>query len=92
MLRPGGRLAVSDVVAFADLPEEIRSDLALYTGCVAGAATVSALHTLLEQAGFIDIRITPVDPSRDTVDTWVPGRSVGDYVRSASIEGSRPRD
>ena len=50
VLKPGGRLAISDVVAFAELPEHIRQDMALYTGCVAGASTVAAVERCCGQA------------------------------------------
>ena len=43
VLRPGGRLAISDIVAMATMPEEVRNDLALYAGCIAGAATTSRI-------------------------------------------------
>jgi SAM-dependent methyltransferase len=90
VLRPGGRLAIADVVAGAALPEHIRSDMALYSGCMAGASVVSELEDLLAAAGFMDIRIAPRDESRDFIRDWAPGRGVEDYVISATIEARRP--
>jgi arsenite methyltransferase len=90
VLKPGGRLAVSDVVATVDLPEEVRQDLALYSGCVAGASRVDELEVLLAQAGFEDIRIAPKDESREFIRDWAPGRGVEDYVVSATIEALKP--
>jgi arsenite methyltransferase len=90
VLKPGGRLAVSDVVATVDLPEELRQDLALYSGCVAGASRVEELEALLAQAGFEDIRIAPKDESREFIRDWAPGRGVEDYVVSATIEALKP--
>src|SRR6187549_1664336 len=52
VLRPGGRLAISDVVALAPLTPDEKADVALYTGCVAGAATVDELTAMLTDAGF----------------------------------------
>ncbi|HSO68170.1 MAG TPA: arsenite methyltransferase [Arachnia sp.] len=89
-LRPGGRLAISDVVAMVDLPDDIRGDLSLYSGCVAGATLVSDLESILAEAGFEDIRITPKDESRRFIEEWAPGRSLTDYVVSATIEGVKP--
>ena len=40
VLKPGGRLAISDIVATAELPEDVRGDLSLYTGCMAGASLI----------------------------------------------------
>lgn len=90
VLRSGGRLAISDVVATAALPEEVRSDLALYTGCMAGASQVDELAVLLRETGFTGIRIQPKDSSRDFISDWAPGRRVEDYVVSASIEAVKP--
>lgn len=91
VLAPGGRVAVSDVVASAELPDEVRSDLALYSGCVAGASMVAELRDMLDAAGFVDIRIEPKDESRSFIETWAPGRGVEDYVLSATIEAVKPR-
>jgi SAM-dependent methyltransferase len=90
VLRPGGRLAVSDVVASAELPAALRRDLTLYAGCVAGAEHIDALEAMLREAGFSDVRIQPKDESRDFIRDWAPGRSVEDYVVSASIEAVKP--
>jgi len=90
VLRPGGRLALSDIVALAPLPDELRDDPALYTGCITGAAGVDELRGWLQAAGFTDVRIVPKDTSREFFAQWAPGRTVEDYVASATIEARRP--
>lgn len=89
-LRQGGRLAVSDVVALRPLPDELRHDLELHAGCVAGAATVEALRAMLAAAGFVDVRIEPKPELRAVVDGWFPGRGVAEYVASAAITARKP--
>ncbi|MGH2850557.1 MAG: arsenite methyltransferase [Solirubrobacteraceae bacterium] len=59
VLRPGGRLAISDVIADADLDQATRADIAAWTGCIAGALTESAFRGALADAGFDNIEITP---------------------------------
>jgi arsenite methyltransferase len=59
VLRPGGRLAISDVIADPDLDEATRSDMAAWTGCVAGALTEAEFRQALRAAGLTDIEITP---------------------------------
>lgn len=86
VLKPGGRLAISDVVASVPIPEEMKEDLQLHSACVSGASTVAELTELLAAAGFVDIRIEPKDASREFIQDWVPGARVEDYVVSASIE------
>jgi SAM-dependent methyltransferase len=90
VLRPGGRLAISDVVASATLPENIRGDLALYSGCVSGASTIDELESMMRAAGFDEIMIQPKDESRDFIREWAPGTSVEEYVVSATIEARKP--
>lgn len=90
VLRPGGRLAISDVVATIDLPDDIRDDMALYSGCVAGASQVAELEAVLVASGFESILIAPKDESRSFIEQWAPGRSVTDYVLSATIEAVKP--
>ncbi|HSN01918.1 MAG TPA: arsenite methyltransferase [Acidimicrobiales bacterium] len=91
VLREGGRLAISDVVAATELPEDVRGDLALYSGCVAGASLVGELEEMMAAAGFDDIRIAPKDESKAFIEQWAPGRQVTDYVVSATIEAVKPR-
>lgn len=90
VLRPGGRLAIADTVRTADLPADILADLAAHCGCMAGAASVEELEAMLRDAGFVDIRIQPVDTSREFIHDWLPGKNPGDYVLSASIEAMKP--
>jgi len=90
VLKPGGRLAISDVVASTELPDEIRDDLALYSGCMAGASQISELQIILENNGFEQIKIAPKDESKDFIKDWAPGRGVEDYVLSATIEAVKP--
>ena len=90
VLKPGGRLAISDVVALASIPTELQEDWDALTGCIAGASTVQDLKILLSDVGFSEIRITRKGESRDIVEGWLPGRNVGDYVASASIEAIKP--
>jgi arsenite methyltransferase len=60
VLRPGGLLAVSDIVTTGILPENIKSDIVAWSSCLAGALDVSELHMLLETEGFVEIAITPI--------------------------------
>ena len=90
VLKPGGRLAIADIVATAALPEDARKDLALISGCVGGAAPIDEIETFLREAGFRDIRIQPKDSSREFIREWAPGRRAEDYVVSATIEAVKP--
>jgi arsenite methyltransferase len=90
VLKNGGRLAISDVVASIELPQEIRDDLQLYSGCMAGASHISELEQILADSGFTDIRIAPKDESKEFIKDWAPGRGVEEFVVSASIEAVKP--
>ena len=59
-LRPGGRLAVSDIVTDGTLPEKIKDNLSAWVGCLAGALDVKEYTTAIESAGFVDVKLTPV--------------------------------
>lgn len=90
VLKNGGRLAISDVVASIELPQEIRDDLQLYSGCMAGASHISELEQILADSGFTDIRIAPKDESKEFIKDWAPGRGVEEFVVSATIEAVKP--
>ena len=91
VLKPGGRIAISDVVNLAPLPAELACDEALLCGCVAGAATPGQIENWLRSTGFTEVRITAKAESRELVKTWAPGRRIEDYVASASIEARKPK-
>ncbi|MBF0277943.1 MAG: arsenite methyltransferase [SAR324 cluster bacterium] len=90
VLKSGGRLAISDIVTTAELPEEVRQDMTFYTGCVSGASSIQDMEIVLREAGFDSIRIKPRNESRNFIKKWVPGSNAGDYVISATIEAVKP--
>jgi SAM-dependent methyltransferase len=90
VLRPGGRLAVTDIVATAELPEKVKNDLELHAGCVAGAARITELESALKKAGFADIRIRPVEGSKELIRKWTENAKIADYIVSATIEATKP--
>lgn len=90
VLKLGGRLAISDVVATIELPEEIRNDPALIAGCMGNASLVSDLENMIKAAGFEDVKIQPKDESKEFMQDWAPDHNVTDYVVSATIEGIKP--
>ncbi len=57
VLRPGGRFAVSDVIADEDMDERTRADMAAWTGCIAGALTEREFTETLQAAGFTDVEV-----------------------------------
>lgn len=90
VLKPGGRLAISDVVATAEMPDDLKNDMAFHTGCIAGASSIQALESMLHQTGFANIQIKPKAESRTFIRDWIPGSKIEDYVVSATIEAVKP--
>jgi len=88
VLAPGGRLAISDVVAVKDMPPPLAESLQALTGCVSGAAKVEVLRELLSDAGFERITIEPRPGSGAIIGKCMPGAE--DYVLSATIEAMKP--
>lgn len=89
VLRPGGRIALSDVVATAPIPAELAARLDAVTSCVGGAAQVDDLRRWLGDAGFAQIAVEVDEGSRATIRDWVPGSGAERYVASVSIEAVR---
>jgi ubiquinone/menaquinone biosynthesis C-methylase UbiE len=90
VLKPGGRLAVSDIVATTELPGSLKQDLTLLTGCMAGASQISELERMLTSVGFTGVHVRPQSESRSFIREWHPGTNVSDYVVSAIIEATKP--
>lgn len=90
VLKPQGRMAISDIVATQELPEKLKNDMALHVGCMAGASQVDALESYLHHAGFEDIRITLSPKSKMFIKDWAVDTSIEEYVSSATIEAKKP--
>lgn len=86
MLKPGGRLSITDVVAIKQIPQNIKQDLGLIAGCIGGAEYIEEIRTMLQDAGFRNIRLEPRANSREIVKSWAPGKNIEDLVASYNIE------
>jgi SAM-dependent methyltransferase len=101
VLKPGGRVAISDMALLKELPEKIRQSAEAYVGCVAGAIHVDEYRRLVENSGLRDVRVTvkgtsscvgaeTKDPfGRAFVDQLDEGQSLQDYVASVYVEGRK---
>ena len=86
VLKSGGRLAISDVVATAPMPDVLAKSLPAHAACVAGAADTMSVKDMLAAAGFSDIRIAINEQSREFIRDWLPGSRAESYVASATIQ------
>lgn len=91
VLKEGGRLAISDMVASKPLPPEMINNKELYCNCISGAITTVELKNILAKAGFTDIVIEPQENSRTFIKDWVPGSDAENYVVSAKIKAVKPK-
>jgi SAM-dependent methyltransferase len=89
VLKPGGRLAISDIVATAEIPERYKNDLALYSACISGALLISDLEEILQAAGFKDIQIKPKDDSKSFIREWDEKIPLEQFIQSATIEAQK---
>jgi SAM-dependent methyltransferase len=88
VLRPGGRLAIADMVAREPLPGSARDDDTLVAGCVGGAVTLPEIEAMLLDSGFVDVRVefrSGADADAEAPDE----KNIGQRVASATIEATR---
>ena len=90
VLKPGGRIAVSDMVAVAELPKEATDNPALYSACVAGAVHAGQIERMLQEAGFEQINVSPQRESASDPEDCCCGADASARVVSASIEAVKP--
>jgi ubiquinone/menaquinone biosynthesis C-methylase UbiE len=83
VLKPGGKLAVSDIVTDGPLPHAIKKSLSAWAGCVAGALEAKEYISMMEAVGFTDISIVPVYFEKETVDSAIA--DLGDSIELRMI-------
>lgn len=88
VLKPGGRLAISDVVATGPIPVELQTQAAALAGCIAGAAPLDEVRAMLAQVGFTKVDVNIAPRSAEIVGSWLPG--IEKFVASATIEARKP--
>ena len=86
VLKIGGRLSISDVVAKSELSEDIKKDLSAIAGCIAGAEHIEIIRGMLKDTGFNEIKLTEKTNSEEILNSWVPGKGLGKSVGSFIIE------
>lgn len=90
VLKPGGRIVVSDVVAREELSDDVKKDLALYSGCLSGATLISDLEKILADAGFTDVAIRPKGNSDEVITSWESKRGFEQKVFAAEVTAHKP--
>jgi arsenite methyltransferase len=102
VLKPGGRVAISDVALLQEIPDAVKSHLGALSSCFAGAAHVDDYRRQVETAGLTGIDITPKegvvdlwesysDPIIEEIRPYFPeGAKLGEYAASVSVSATKP--
>jgi len=101
VLKPGGRVAASDMALHRPLPEAVREMAAALVGCVAGAVLVEQYRAMMEAAGLGRVKLTPKpqyvaalsamnDPLYAEIARALPDGEPGDYITSLDVEARKP--
>lgn len=91
VLKPGGRLAIADVVAVKPLLAGLNEKLAAIGACIGGATPVDELREGLKAAGFAQVEIVVKESSRDYIAQWTDEANAGEFVVSAMITAYKPK-
>lgn len=101
VLKPGGRVAVSDLALLAPLPQAVRDSVAALVGCIAGAVLASDTEAMAKAAGLIDVTLTPRPGYIDAMIDWndplyrsvaghlPPGKRMSDFVTSLYVNARK---
>ena len=102
VLKPGGRVSISDLALFKPLPHSVRGMLEALIGCVAGAVLIEETSDMLRAAGFTELALTPKPEYVAAMSNWndplyaeivkhLPGGATpADYITSLSISAKKP--
>lgn len=99
VLKPAGRIAISDMALLKELPDKIEKNMEAYAGCIAGAILIDDYKKIVEKAGFSNVKIAKKgyslypgsyteDPGEGAIEgSFKKGESMQDYVVSVCVEG-----
>jgi arsenite methyltransferase len=91
VLKPGGRMEISDMISQAAMPDDLRENLNMVSCCIGGAATEADTKKMMAEAGFVDIVIdAKIKESKELIEKWGLDEAVADNVYSAYISGRKP--
>jgi arsenite methyltransferase len=96
VLKPGGKLAVSDIVLLRELPEELRGDMQAWSSCVSGALLEHEYLAAISRAGFVDVAVVGKDVySEEQLRSYAassePGHDLSSLIASAKVVAFKPR-
>lgn len=92
VLKPGGRLAIADVIATQPLPADLREQLPAIGACLGGAITQDEMGHLLATAGFTAVQVVRSEESRRLIANWGDNPALADHLVSAMISARKPVD
>ncbi|RNA23294.1 arsenite S-adenosylmethyltransferase [Brachionus plicatilis] len=89
VLKPGGQIAISDMIATSPIPDWVKNSQELYNGCGTGVSTLDELNEFLNNAGFQRTNIKINENSRQFIKDWEPTGKVQNFVASATIQATK---
>jgi len=90
VLKPGGRLCISDIIATQEIPLEITNNMGMVSSCIGGAEKVGKIVASLEAAGFNAPDIDVKEESRSFIADWAPGHGIESDIAAATIKAVKP--
>ena len=85
VLKPGGRLAISDILKKGEFPEKVKNNLENYSSCIAGALAPEKIRNILEKTALKDIKIAKKENSEEIVADWSSEINTESFIFSAYI-------
>ena len=87
VLKPGGRLAIADIVILKDIPEKIKKDAAMWVGCIAGALPIEEYKNILLKVGFKNIDINPINIyTKDIIQGMLKNKNLQDVYSKLDMQ------